>query len=554
MRRAVSLVAIVSVILILAAEPLPAAAMETAVVLFDFGDGSYRWGQADLAVGKDAFNATLDAAKLFQFTIEYEWFPFGVMVRGIEGHRPSFPAWWHLLTWNRNGERWENSQVGAAGLMLDDGDAIAWFLAVDNPETFESPLPSPTPKHPYPWLQFRGDNSNTGNHPGEFCWSPSLDWQFDTGAFEISGSVAVSGGIVFVPTWTGLFALNEDDGTLLWKRSDIAGMSSPSVFNYGVFIGSRAGNLHHVSALTGADIWNVSLIPSPQFTGIASSPKYRLGRVYVGLFNESGGDGGVVALSEWNGSELWRHPSPSVHMSSPAIGEDALYVGLAGRFNASSLAYEEPYGVLSLNVTDGSERWFSQTSGAIFSSPTLFGDHVYYTSRAGFVGLVGGGSKQMGKSTSSPAVSTEDGWPWGLMYVGDGIIGEHGHLMALWGNMDEKWNVTLPGPVQSSPLLVDGHVIVATNSPQGTAYLLDAESGSILWSFTPSPADYILSSPVVADGRLFLASDNGIVYSFDCPSEGGTTTPSTLGFTGITVLVAVIGAAVIAVVFIPRRR
>jgi len=126
--------------------------------------------------------------------------------------------------------------------------------------------------------------------------------------------------------------------------------------------------------------------------------------------------------------------------------------------------------------------------------------------------------------------------------------------MALWGNMDEKWNVTLPGPVQSSPLLVDGHVIVATNSPQGTAYLLDAESGSILWSFTPSPADYILSSPVVADGRLFLASDNGIVYSFDCPSEGGTTTPSTLGFTGITVLVAVIGAAVIAVVFIPRRR
>ena len=42
MRRAVSLVAIVSVILILAAEPLPAAAMETAVVLFDFGDGSYR--------------------------------------------------------------------------------------------------------------------------------------------------------------------------------------------------------------------------------------------------------------------------------------------------------------------------------------------------------------------------------------------------------------------------------------------------------------------------------------------------------------------------------
>ena len=556
MRRLFLSVTATCAVLMMAFQPVAVAAKGRASVLFDFGDGTYLWAEVELGDNRTAFNATLHAADSLSLTVEYQWFSFGVMVQDIGGHHPSYPLWWHLLLWNRNESSWKSSPVGAADVLLGDGDAIAWFLAMDNPATFASPIPVPTPPHPYPHPYYRHDLMNSGHHPGSLCRAPSLSWEFDTGAFEISGTPAAANGRIFVPTWTGLFALKEDDGSLVWKRTDIAGMSSPAIFNSGLFIGARDGRLHYVAESDGEDLWNVSLISSPVFTGIASSPKPYLDRVFVGLFNESGGNGGVAAVSIWNGTVLWRHDSASVHMSSPAIRGDTLYVGVAGHFNSSTSSFLPPYGLLALNSTDGSERWFFETDGPVVSSPVIHYGIIFFTSRDGFVhGVDYGGIERwlasIGPSTSSLADGTS------LMFVGDGLLGEQGHLRAFSSNLHEVWNVTFPGPIQSSPFHVDGMVFVSTNEEHGTVYALDAENGTILWSFTPTPGDYILSYPMVADGRLFVASDNGFVYSFVCPTNGGASVPPQTDAALMVLVVVTVVAAVVVVavlVYLLRRK
>ncbi|HII41101.1 MAG TPA: PQQ-binding-like beta-propeller repeat protein, partial [Thermoplasmata archaeon] len=89
-------------------------------------------------------------------------------------------------------------------------------------------------------------------------------------------------------------------------------------------------------------------------------------------------------------------------------------------------------------------------------------------------------------------------------------------------------------------------------------YALDVSTGALVWSYTPpnSPTstDFIFSSPVVADGTLFVAGDNGHVYAF---GGAGTTQPSgspgpDLVVWGAGALVVVAAAAV--VVYLVRRR
>ena len=518
-------------------------------MLVDFGDGSYRWAGVSLGNNRTAFNATVTASAQLDLSIEYRWFSFGVMVNDIGDRNPVYPVWWHLYIWNRTGGIWGLSSVGASDLTLENGDAIAWYLAIDGPSS--SPVPSPTPSSPHPQLSFRGDISNSGRYPGTLCDMYSAGWEYDTGSFEISGTPAEYHGTLFVPTWTGLFALDVKSGGLVWKRDDIRGMSSPAVFDGGLFIGAKDGKLHYVSASTGAEIWNKSLLPSPVFTGIASSPKPYLDKVYVGLFEENGAMGGVVALNIWNGSYVWQHSSPSVHMSSPAISGSTLYIGVAGRFNGSSNSFAAPYGLLALNASSGSERWFFPTGGPVLSSPMILDSLVLFTSRDGILHALRPDGTQawrqtIGPSTSSPAT---DGTS---IFVGHGVLGSNGGVIAFSSTNETLWRKDLTGPVQTSPLYADGVIFVGTNEAHGTFYALDATNGDVLWDFTPSPGDYILSQPIVADGDVYLSSDNGIVYQFECHQTGEGWGPGAYAAFVAAALGTV--AAIEGIVLIRRRK
>src|SRR6266705_1451731 len=87
---------------------------------------------------------------------------------------------------------------------------------------------------------------------------------------------------------------------------------------------------------------------------------------------------------------------------------------------------------------------------------------------------------------------------------------------------DVRWTASLIGtPVSASPTIAGDRVYAATNDANGTVYawrLPDVGSGE--WALQLAPPDYLLSSPVVHDGALYIASDNGRRYRLaDVPAS-----------------------------------
>jgi outer membrane protein assembly factor BamB len=110
----------------------------------------------------------------------------------------------------------------------------------------------------------------------------------------------------------------------------------------------------------------------------------------------------------------------------------------------------------------------------------------------------------------------------GSVYIGSSATGKVYALDAATGK--ERWSIFTGGPVRFAPAVADGRVFVA--SDDGCLYCLTADSGKILWSKRGGPGpDMVLGNdrmisrwparggPVVADGIVYFAA--GI-----WPSEG----------------------------------
>jgi len=73
-----------------------------------------------------------------------------------------------------------------------------------------------------------------------------------------------------------------------------------------------------------------------------------------------------------------------------------------------------------------------------------------------------------------------------------------------------RWSFAARSRVDSSPVLADGRVFVGLGS--GEVVALDLESGNLLWKFdVGSP---IVASPGVAAGRLVIGTSDGQLYCF----------------------------------------
>jgi outer membrane protein assembly factor BamB len=102
-----------------------------------------------------------------------------------------------------------------------------------------------------------------------------------------------------------------------------------------------------------------------------------------------------------------------------------------------------------------------------------------------------------------------------------------------------RWRGTVPAAAVSfanSPAVDDGIVVVATDAltvfPQGCAV-----SGRVcapLWTTEPTADKLPLSTPTIADGRVFVGASDGTVraYSATCRTDGGTCAPLWTARTG----------------------
>ena len=496
-------------------------------VLFDFGDGTYRWANATVA-DPAAVNATWyavqGAATSGGVWISWTWysgsFGSGIFITDIGNRSPPTVG---IFIWNSTATVWDPAPVGIRDLVVTDGDVVALIDTAYDPVTYRSYPPAPTPLSPFPVTEFRGDLMNSGTSASATPNNPGVRWDRDTGAREIASTPAVAYGRVFVETMHGSLALDVVTGEIVWTNAAAKGFSSPASFDNSVIVGTSNGTVVRLNASDGRLLWETRLLARTLFSGITSSPKVEFDRVFIGTFNESGGAGEVVSLWARNGTVAWRHPTGSVHFSSPAVAKDTVYVGVMGTYNTTSqVTFDPPFGVLALDATSGAERWFYPTAGSVAASPAIAGPRVLAPSKDGNVYAIDRATgaldwtASVGAGISSPAVAES------TVFIGGGAFGGGGRVWALdLGTGSPKWSFTPNGPVQASITYARGTVVFATNTANGTVYAVNAGNGTEAWRFKPNPPEYILGSPVVAEAAVFVPSDNGHVYALgELPRTG----------------------------------
>jgi outer membrane protein assembly factor BamB len=257
---------------------------------------------------------------------------------------------------------------------------------------------------------------------------------------------------------------------------------------------SRVGYSESLAPSSSNLIWSFS-------TGnyVYSSPAVAEdGTTYVGTAPGSGGGGSLYAINS-DGTLKWSFATGGGIYSSTAIGPDnTVYVG-------------SDDGNLYALYDNGSLKWSYNTGGFVQSSPALDANgDIYVGSSTGMFALNPDGTLKWSYASgavTSPAVTS------GRVYVGsydDNVYcldAENGSLI---------WSFTTGNIVFSSPAVTNGRVYVG--SYDDNVYCLDAENGSLIWRFTTGGEIY--SSPAVAYGKIFIGSRDRKVYCLG--AENGT--------------------------------
>lgn len=254
--------------------------------------------------------------------------------------------------------------------------------------------------------------------------------------------------------------------TLRWNFTTGGGIiSSPSVVDGRVYVGSQDKNVYCLDARNGGLIWKFK-------TGfrIKSSPAVANGRVYVGP-----DDGCIYCLNAKNGSLLWKKyaggylPIPFASVarlcSSPTVVGDRLYVG-----SLDNNTY-------CLDANSGDVKWIYPTSGPITSSPAVADDAVYITSQEPNIGAL------------------------------FKLDADNGTLI---------WQLELPYQMKArgtdmhaSPTVADGMVFTSANKFE--YYGVNATTGKIKWTYRNLADEFIVCSPAYHEGKLYLVDQFFIV-------------------------------------------
>ena len=227
----------------------------------------------------------------------------------------------------------------------------------------------------------------------------------------------------------------------------------------------------------------------------------------------------VYAISEENGSEIWRYPDPeksdrnTTFFAPPAIASEDLII--VGSYDTKTYALQ-PTGRTAVALWTF-EAEIERERDRIIGGPVvdLGTDTVYVPS----------------SNWNLYALNLEDGdpEPWSKPFRGEEafwstplIVGERiyassldQHLYALELDSGRMiWSKNLGGAITDTPTLA-GKALLSGTFAQNL-FALDLESGREIWSFQADGG--IWGSPAVSDSAAFFGDDAGFAYSLDFAS------------------------------------
>ena len=339
----------------------------------------------------------------------------------------------------------------------------------------------------------------------------------------VPSTPAVSAGRVYVTSYDGhLYALDAKTGAVRWKFAtegerrfearNLHGwtpakqtffdpfdvyLSSPVVVGSSVFFGSGDGHLYAVDAGTGALRWKFA-------TGdvVHSSPAYANGVLYFGSW-----DSYFYAVDAATGKEKWRFHAGEDPVAHNQVG----FQGSAAVVNGVVYVGCRDSNVYALDAATGEEKWrFNNAGSWVISSPAVAdGKVIFATSDSALFHMVDA-------ATGKPIAKQQSkAYMFGSPVVAGRVVLQpvlNGSLEArdladgalLWefrtdaAKANRGWALTSEGRL-NMPLLF--------RSASGMDGILGLDR--------QLTAGGMLSSPLVADGVIYVGSTDGNLYALE---------------------------------------
>jgi len=332
-------------------------------------------------------------------------------------------------------------------------------------------------------ISYASSGSNTNPNLGTKLWSFSTDGSVYHSAVVTEGYVYVTSSFVTYSR-ASIYCLNASNGAQIWNHTTPKGNGFTTPIVYGGIVYTNSNSEKAVfafNASTGSMIWNTT----GRISAVAKDIAYVAGD-------------GVLALDAVTGKRIWSYEGP---MLSASI------VGGYAYIRSSGLVY-------ALDAASGIEKWSLNTTEHIVSLAVV-GKYVYVVYRnldsygvnviaSGIFALDAATGNQVWeykteRGVSSPIVAGD------IVYVGSG----DGNVIALnTSNGTKIWNYTTEGSPSSS-VLSDPYLYVSVNSNsepwKASLYCIDATNGAKVWNFTTEPGNSA-SSPVVVDGQVLVGN------------------------------------------------
>ncbi len=239
---------------------------------------------------------------------------------------------------------------------------------------------------------------------------------------------------------------------------------------------------------TGKTVWKVSLPGEPVGRGASSTPCVADGKVFAV------GSRRVWCVSLADGKVLWQSP----FAKKKGTGASPLFFDGAVVVNAD--------GLFALDAATGKELWKQEKAGGGNASPVPW--------------EVDGKKIVVCNGRDLSAVDVKTGKVlWTAEAGGDSTPSIGGGILAVQSRKKELglvafritpekaekiWNFPIDAlRTQSSPIVHDGHVYLTDDN---THYCFAAATGEVAWK---NQAQTTISSPLIADGKLFTMANNG---------------------------------------------
>lgn len=368
------------------------------------------------------------------------------------------------------------------------------------------------------WPQFRGANSSgigDGKPPVEFGPSQNVLWKTAVGSGLSSPILAQ--GRVFLTEFDrakkqlATLCIDRRTGKILWRRTvapaeiekvhEIGSPAAPTPVTDGERVYVYFGSYGLVSyGFDGKLLWERRL-PLPQnIYGAVASP------IVAGAFlilNHQGKDAYLLGVNRRDGNTVWKTDRSQFQYgwSTPVYwrhdGIDEIVV-LGGDFGPNQR-------LMAYNLADGAERWWVAGLPPCGKSTPVIGSGMVFFAAPDIILDVAVEKRNPERASQLYANNASR-----VMAIRPGGKREVNQTHV-------AWTQTKGVPGVPSPLYYNGRLYTFQNG--GIVFSRAAKTGELVYSGRTGAMGYYYSSPVAADNKIYIASEEGVVVVLDGGEE-----------------------------------